>query len=63
MFEEALQRNQIEFVKLFLDHDFSLTDVFRDNDKLPLLYEHTLDEVNRSTEVSVIPSSFFFVAL
>ncbi|CAF0789998.1 unnamed protein product [Adineta ricciae] len=44
MFEEALQRNQIEFVKLFLDHDFSLTDVFRNNDKLPLLYEHTLDE-------------------
>ncbi|CAF1256388.1 unnamed protein product [Adineta steineri] len=44
MFELALSRNQTEFVKLFLDHDFSLTDVFRNNGKLPLLYMNTMEE-------------------
>lgn len=47
MFEEALERNLIDFVKLFLDHDFSLTDVFRNDEKLPLLYANTMKEVRR----------------
>lgn len=38
LFTLALDRNQISFVKLFLDHDFSLTDLFRKNDKLLGLY-------------------------
>lgn len=38
MFVLALSRNQTEFVKLFLDNDFSLTDVFRNKDILPSLY-------------------------
>ncbi|CAF3537706.1 unnamed protein product [Rotaria sp. Silwood1] len=42
LFELALIRNQIEFVKLFLDHDFSLTDLFRDHNKLSLLYNSTI---------------------
>jgi hypothetical protein len=41
----ALQRNQIEFVKLFLDHDLSLSDVFRNAEKLPSLYQQNLDQV------------------
>jgi hypothetical protein len=45
MFELALSRNQTEFVKLLLDHDFSLTDAFRNSEKLPLLYMNTMDEV------------------
>ncbi|CAF2711036.1 unnamed protein product [Rotaria sp. Silwood2] len=34
LFLLALRRNQVEFVKLFLDHDFSLTVLFRDINKL-----------------------------
>jgi predicted DNA-binding protein YlxM (UPF0122 family) len=45
MFELALKRNQTEFVKLFLDHDFSLTEVFRNKDILPSLYMNSTREV------------------
>ena len=46
LFLLALERNQVEFVKLFLDHDFSLTDLFRNKDKLLALY---MNEVNKRT--------------
>lgn len=45
MFELALSRNQTEFVKLFLDNDFSLTDVFRNQHILPSLYMNSTSEV------------------
>ncbi|CAF1106758.1 unnamed protein product, partial [Didymodactylos carnosus] len=38
LFSIALERNQTEFVQLFLDHDFSLTDLFHDNSNLLNLY-------------------------
>ncbi|CAF4182337.1 unnamed protein product, partial [Rotaria sordida] len=44
LFELALNRSQTEFVKLFLDHDFSLTDLFRNNNKLALLYKNSMKE-------------------
>ncbi|CAF4817676.1 unnamed protein product [Rotaria sp. Silwood1] len=44
LFEIALIRSQIEFVKLFLDHDFSLTDLFRNNDKLSSLYKNSMSK-------------------
>lgn len=46
LFTLALDRNQISFVKLFLDHDFSLTDLFRKNDKLLGLYMSDIKGVN-----------------
>ncbi len=45
MFELALRRNQTGFVKLFLDNDFSLTDVFRNKHILPSLYTNNMSEV------------------
>ncbi|CAF4493127.1 unnamed protein product, partial [Rotaria sp. Silwood2] len=44
LFLLALRRNQVEFVKLFLDHDFSLTVLFRDINKLLTLYDHDVNE-------------------
>ncbi|CAF3667461.1 unnamed protein product [Rotaria sp. Silwood1] len=44
LFELALNRSQTAFVKLFLDHDFSLTDLFRNNDKLSLLYKSSMSK-------------------
>ncbi|CAM4802278.1 unnamed protein product [Rotaria magnacalcarata] len=44
LFEIALSRSQTDFVKLFLDHDFSLTDLFRDKTKLPLLYVNSMQD-------------------
>lgn len=38
MFELALTRDQTDFVKLFLNHDFSLTNVFKNHEKLLYLY-------------------------
>ncbi|CAF0985618.1 unnamed protein product, partial [Rotaria sordida] len=46
LFLLALIRNQTAFVKLFLDHDFSLTDLFRDVDKLLTLYNHEKKETH-----------------
>jgi len=47
LFLNALERNQVPFVKLFLDRDFSLTEVFRNNDTLFELYRRSLkDYVN-----------------
>ncbi|CAF1270009.1 unnamed protein product [Rotaria sp. Silwood1] len=40
LFEMALVRNQISFVQLFLDHDFSLVDFFENHDKLVTLYKN-----------------------
>ncbi|CAF0852590.1 unnamed protein product [Rotaria sordida] len=40
LFEMALVRNQINFVQLFLDHDFSLVDLFDNHDKLVTLYKN-----------------------
>jgi hypothetical protein len=45
MFELALTRDQTDFVKLFLDHDFSLTNVFRNHEKLLYLYLSAKNEV------------------
>ena len=45
MFELALKRNQTEFVKLFLDHDFSLTGAFRNKELLPSLYFSSISKV------------------
>jgi hypothetical protein len=42
----ALDRNQLSFVKLFLDHDFSLTDLFRNHEKLLALYVNHMKEVS-----------------
>jgi hypothetical protein len=39
LFETALIRNQIEFVQLFLEHDFPLDDLFQNNNKLLMLYK------------------------
>lgn len=39
MFIRALRRDQIEFVNLFLDHDFSLMDVFDNTNVLRSLYD------------------------
>ncbi|CAF1410497.1 unnamed protein product, partial [Rotaria sordida] len=38
LFLLALERNQIEFIKLFLDHDCSLTNIFRNSYELANLY-------------------------
>ncbi|CAF2799267.1 unnamed protein product [Rotaria sp. Silwood2] len=40
LFEMALVRNQINFVQLFLDHDFSLVDLFENHEKLVTLYKN-----------------------
>ncbi|CAF5025409.1 unnamed protein product, partial [Rotaria sp. Silwood1] len=42
LFERALTNSRTEFVKLFLDHDFPLTDFIRKNSKLPLLYKNSM---------------------
>ncbi|CAF4435607.1 unnamed protein product [Rotaria sp. Silwood2] len=47
LFEIALNRNQTEFVKLFLDHDFSLTDLFQNHDKFLLLYQNSMTQRHR----------------
>lgn len=39
----------MDFVKLFLDHDFSLTDLFRNHDNLLTLYMKDMKEVNEMT--------------
>ena len=49
MFELALTRVQTDFVKLFLEHDFSLTEVFRNKQLLPSLYMSSLKEVRFAT--------------
>ncbi|CAF3539975.1 unnamed protein product [Rotaria socialis] len=46
LFLTALKNNQTEFVKLFLDHDFSLTDLFRDTAQLLALYPTELVEIH-----------------
>ncbi|CAF1177228.1 unnamed protein product [Didymodactylos carnosus] len=38
LFITALERNQVNFIKLFLEHDFSLTSLFENYDKLSVLY-------------------------
>ena len=63
MFEVALQRNQIEFVKLFLDHDLSLSDVFRDAAKLPSLYQINIEEVLRVRLTCVQPGRAFCLSV
>lgn len=45
MFELALSRVQTDFVKLFLEHDFSLTKIFRNRQLLPSLYMRSVKEV------------------
>ncbi|CAF3941979.1 unnamed protein product [Rotaria sp. Silwood2] len=55
LFEIALNRNQTEFVKLFLDHDFSLTDLFRNHDKFLLLYQNSMKEPHHSLPESNNP--------
>jgi hypothetical protein len=42
LFEKSLIRNQIDFVQLFLDHDFSLDDLFKNNNKLLMLYKNEI---------------------
>ncbi|CAF4102270.1 unnamed protein product, partial [Rotaria magnacalcarata] len=42
LFEKALNRKQTDFVKLFLDHDFPLTNIFGNQSKLLLLYENSM---------------------
>ena len=39
LFKRALHNDQVAFVKLFLDHDFSLTDFFRDQEEFVTLYK------------------------
>ncbi|CAF1459500.1 unnamed protein product, partial [Rotaria sordida] len=40
LFFKALVRNQTSFVQLFLDHDFTLNDLFKNTDQLWKLYEN-----------------------
>ncbi len=40
LFEKALLQNQIAFIQLFLDHDFSLNDLFQNNEKLLKFYQN-----------------------
>ncbi|CAF3978895.1 unnamed protein product [Rotaria magnacalcarata] len=44
LFEKALNRKQTDFVKLFLDHDFPLTNLYRDQKKLFSLYESSMEK-------------------
>jgi hypothetical protein len=53
LFSYALDRNQTQFVKLFLDHDFSLTDLFGNNDKLLTLYMNGMKEVRERVFFSI----------
>ncbi|CAF5153890.1 unnamed protein product, partial [Rotaria sp. Silwood1] len=46
LFVLALERNQIEFIKLFLEHDFSLTNLFGNSYELANLYMFPKKEVN-----------------
>ncbi|CAF3840513.1 unnamed protein product [Adineta steineri] len=46
LFTLALNNDQIAFVKLFLDHDFSLTDLFRNHDKFITLYTNDQNETD-----------------
>ncbi|CAM4879980.1 unnamed protein product [Rotaria socialis] len=50
LFEKALNRKQTDFVKLFLDHDFPLTNIFGSQSKLLLLYENSM-KIPRSIKV------------
>ncbi|CAM4760304.1 unnamed protein product [Rotaria magnacalcarata] len=43
LFEKALNRKQTDFVKLFLDHDFPLTNLYRDQSKLLSLYKNSME--------------------
>lgn len=40
LFEKALIQNQPAFIQLFLDYDFSLEDLFENNDRLLNLYRY-----------------------
>jgi len=40
LFVKALVRNQVEFVELFLEHDFSLEDLCRNCNTLSILYKN-----------------------
>ncbi|CAF3846657.1 unnamed protein product, partial [Adineta steineri] len=40
LFEKALIQNRIDFVQLFLDHDFQLEDFFKNTNKLLMLYKN-----------------------
>ncbi|CAF2112637.1 unnamed protein product [Rotaria magnacalcarata] len=44
LFEKALNRKETDFVKLFLDHDFPLTNLYRDQKKLFSLYETSMEK-------------------
>jgi len=46
LFLLALNRGQLEFVKLFLDNDFSVSNAFRNRQALPLLYLRAMKQVN-----------------
>jgi hypothetical protein len=55
LFSLALDRNQLGFVKLFLDHDFSLTDLFRNNEKLLTLYINEINDAHHLLKISGDP--------
>ncbi|CAF4614262.1 unnamed protein product [Rotaria sp. Silwood1] len=55
LFLSALKRDQVAFVKLFLDHDFSLTVLFRNIDRLVDLYDHVVNHNNDSIKTDLDP--------
>ncbi|CAF2946088.1 unnamed protein product [Rotaria sp. Silwood2] len=63
LFLLALKRNQIEFVKLFLDHDFSLTDLFRNKNEFLRLYMMDKKETDDFTNYSEDPLRMIYARI
>ena len=60
MFIKALLRDQIEFVKLFLDNDFSLMAVFDNEEVLQSLYDNDTNGVRPIERSSKVDRSHWF---
>ena len=63
LFTLALDRNQTAFVKLFLDHDFSLTDLFRNNEKLLNLYMNDIKNASADARRRISSAILHFTSL
>ncbi|UJR33550.1 hypothetical protein I4U23_020992 [Adineta vaga] len=55
LFKTALNNDQVAFVKLFLDHDFSLTDFFRDQEEFIKLYTIDQQDIEAFANVTTDP--------
>ncbi|CAF1659112.1 unnamed protein product, partial [Adineta steineri] len=54
LFEKALVENQVNFIQLFLDHDFSINDLFHNTNKLVDLYENEFNDSLKSVYTEII---------